>query len=119
MGFDFGEDGGSEVYGGRVFAERARHDDENAMDLGLLFVEEANKFVVLLDGFERLDEYGLTRRGRTVNDARNFAFELCFDRDDEAVAANRDEIVLSASAFAQAAADMLLEMLNVNFVNRR
>jgi len=30
------------------------------MNLGLLFIEQADEFVVLLDGFERFDEYGLS-----------------------------------------------------------
>ena len=73
------------------------------MNFGLLFIEQANKFVVLLDGFERFDEDGCAGGGRAVNDARNFAFEFGFDWDDEAVATDGDEIVLSAAAFAEAA----------------
>ena len=38
-----------------------------------------------------------------MNDAGNLAFELGFDGDDEAVAADGDEIFLRAAAFAQAA----------------
>jgi hypothetical protein len=73
------------------------------MDLRLLFVEQTYKFVVLLDGIERFDEYGLPGRGRTVNDSGNLAFKLGFDGDDEAVAADGDEVFLGTAAFAQAA----------------
>ena len=38
-----------------------------------------------------------------MNDAGNLAFELCLNGDDEAVAANGDEVVLGAASFAQAA----------------
>src|ERR1700678_1827880 len=37
-----------------------------------------------------------------MNDAGDLAFELVFDGDDEAVAANGNEVVLGAAAFAQA-----------------
>jgi len=36
-----------------------------------------------------------------VNDTRDLAFELCFDRDDESVAADGDEVFLSAAALGQ------------------
>ncbi len=86
-----------------VFAERASHGDEDAVNFGLFFVEEADELVVLLDGFEGFDEDGLAGGGGAVDDAGDFAFELGFDGDDEAVAADGDEIVLSAAAFAEAA----------------
>ncbi len=40
-------------------ADLAGEGDEDAMNLGLLFFEEADQFVVLLDGFEGLDVDGL------------------------------------------------------------
>ena len=103
VGFDFGEDGGAEMDGGGVLAEGAGHGDEDAVDLGLFFVEEADEFVVLLDGFEGFDEDGLAGGRRAVDDAGDVALELGFDGDDEAVAANGDEVVLGAAAFAEAA----------------
>ena len=69
----------------------------------LLFIEQANQLVVLLDGLERLDEDGLPGGGGAVDDAGNLAFELGLDRDDEAVAADGDELVLGAAVVAQAA----------------
>ena len=103
VGFDLGEDAGAEVDRRGVFAEGAGHGDEDAVNLGLLFVEEADEFVVLLDGFEGFDEDGLAGGRRAVDDAGDLAFELGFDRDDEAVAADGDEVFLGAAAFAQAA----------------
>src|SRR5207302_5028603 len=82
---------------------RAGHEDENAMNLGLLFIEEPNQLVVLLDGLKRFNKYGLSRRRRTVNDAGDSSFELGFDRNNKSFAADGDEIILGAAAFAQAA----------------
>src|SRR6266576_291659 len=87
VGFDFGEDAGAEVDCRGVFAERTSHRNENSMNLGLLFIEQADELVVLLDGFKRFDEYGLSGRRRTVDDAGHLTFELGFDRADESVAA--------------------------------
>ena len=53
---------GAEVDRVGVLAERAGHGDENAMNLGLLFIEETDQLVVLLDGVEGFDEDGLRRR---------------------------------------------------------
>ena len=38
-----------------------------------------------------------------MDDAGDLAFELGFDGDDEAVAANGDEVILGAAAFGEAA----------------
>ena len=62
MRLDLREDAGAEVDRGGVLAKRAGHCDEDAVDLGLLFVEQADEFVVLLDGLERFDEDGLRRK---------------------------------------------------------
>ncbi len=101
--FDFGEDAGAEVDRGGVLAERVGHGYEDAVNLGLFFVEETDEFVVLLDGLEGFDEDGLAGGGRAVDDAGDLAFELSFDGDDEAVAADGDEVVLGAAPFAEAA----------------
>ena len=94
MGFDFGKDGGAELDCVGVLAECSRHGDEDAVDLRLFFVEEANKLVVLLDGFEGFHEYGLAGGGCPVDDAGNPASELGLDGNDEAVAANGDELIV-------------------------
>ena len=60
MGFNLSEHAGAEVNRRGVFAQGACHGNEDSVDFGLLFVEQANKFVVLLDGFEGFDEDGLS-----------------------------------------------------------
>ena len=55
--------------GMRIAADLAGERDEDAMDLGLLFFDEADEFVVLLDGFEGLDVDGLAGRTGAVDDA--------------------------------------------------
>ena len=64
------------------------------MDFGLLFFEEADEFVVLLDGFEGLDVDGLAGRTGAVDDAGDAALEFAADGNDEAVAADGDEVFL-------------------------
>src|SRR3977135_4635216 len=59
---EFGEDVGSGQNRIRVLSDLARHLEEDAMDLGLFFIQQAHEFVVLLDGFERLNEDGLSAR---------------------------------------------------------
>src|ERR1700727_2911374 len=86
-----------------LLAQSACQSYQNAMNPGLLFIQQTDKLIVLLDSLKRLDEDSLARRRRAVNDARNSALELGFNRNHEAVATNRDEIVLRASALAQPA----------------
>ena len=69
-----------------------RHKD--AVNLGLLFFDEADQLVVLLDGFKRLDVDRLTRRAGAVDHAADAALELAADGNDKAVAANGDEVFL-------------------------
>jgi hypothetical protein len=59
VGFDLGKDAGTEVDCCSVLTECVGHGNENPVDLGLFFVEEANKFVILLNGFEWFDKDGL------------------------------------------------------------
>jgi len=108
--FDLGEDGcaGSDSIG--MFAERAGEGDEDAADLALLFVEEALQFIVLLDGFERFHKNRLAGGGRSVDDAGDAATELGFDGDDEALAANGDELVLGGT-FGRERAEGLAQAL--------
>ncbi len=95
--FDGGEDGLG------LLAEAGRHFEEDAMDFALLVFEEANEFVVLLDGFEGLDENGLTGGAGSVDDALNTALLLGFDGDDETVATDGDQLVLKRIALREAA----------------
>ncbi len=43
----------------RLCGDSARHRDEDAMDLRLLFIEQPRELVVVLDGLHRLDEDSL------------------------------------------------------------
>ncbi len=67
------------------------------MNLGLLFFDEADQLVVLLDGFKRLDVDCLARRTGAVNHARDAPLQLGADGNDEAVAANGDEVFLRSA----------------------
>ena len=73
------------------------------MNLGLLFVEQAHQFVVLLDGFEGLDEDGLSAGAGAVDHALDAAFLLDFDGDHETLAADGDQFVLGGAAVGKAA----------------
>ena len=68
-----------------------------AMNLGLLFFDEADQFVVLLDGFERLDENGLARGAGAVDNAGDAPLEFGANGNHEAVAADGDEIFLGCA----------------------
>ena len=95
-----------------VGADLAGEGDEDAMDLGLFFFEEADQFVVLLDGFEGLDIHGLARRAGAVHHAADAALELAAHGDDEAVAANGDDVFLRGAfggKLAQGGAERLLD----------
>ncbi len=71
------------------------------MNLGEFFIQQADQFVVLLDGFERLDEDGLSAGTGAVHYALHAAFLLDFDRDHETLAADGDQFVLHGSAFGE------------------
>ena len=55
---------------------------------------QADEFVVLLDGFKRLDIDGLPRGAGAVNHAGDAPLELGANGNHEAVAANGDEVFL-------------------------
>ncbi len=101
--FEFGEDvdGGDDRRGMR--ADALCHFDEDAVNLRELLFEQANEFVILLDGFHWLDENRLTAGTGTVDDALDAAFLLDLDGDDEALSADGDEFVLHGAAFGEAA----------------
>ncbi len=117
---DLGEYRGARSERHRLAGYLARHLDEDAVHLGLLLVEQADEFVVLLDRLERLDIYGLAAAAGAVHHTRDAALELCLHRDDEALAANRDEVFLrralageAAQRLAQAALDGALLPLDL------
>ena len=111
--FEFGEDVGGGQNRIRVFADLARHFKQDAMDLALFFIQQAHQFVILLDGFERLDKHGLSAGTGAVHHALHAAFLLDFYRDDEALAADGDQFVLHRAAFGefpQVAAQRFLDL---------
>src|SRR5208282_2439368 len=111
--FQFGEDVGSGQDRIRVFSDLARHFQQDAVNLGLFFIQQAHQFVVLLDGFERLDKHGLSAGTGTVNHALHSAFLFDFYRDYEALAADGDQFVLHGAAFGefpQVAAQRVLDL---------
>lgn len=73
-----------------MLADAPCHFEEDAVNLGEFFVHQTDEFVVLLDGFKRLDEDGLTARAGAVDDALHATFLLDLDGNDEAFAADRD-----------------------------
>src|SRR5215469_8425199 len=101
--FEFGEHVGGGADGVGVLADTARHLDEDAVDLGLFFVEEADEVVVLLDGFDWLDVDRLAAGTRAVHYPRNATLLFDLDGDDEALAADGDELVLDDFAFGKTA----------------
>src|ERR1035441_5339119 len=83
------------------------------MDFGLFLIQQANQFVVLLDGFERLDKDGLSAGTGSVHDSLDAAFLLDFHRDHETLATDGDQFVLHGAAlgeFAQVTAQRLLNL---------
>jgi len=60
-------------------ADHVGERDKDAMNLGLLFFDEADQLVVLLDGFKRLDVDCLARRTGAVNHARDAPLQLGAD----------------------------------------
>ena len=74
--------------------DAARHLDQNAVNLRLLFIEQPHQLVVLFDGFERLDENGLPARAGAVHHALHAPFLLDLYRDHKALTANCDQLVL-------------------------
>ncbi len=114
--FEFGEDVGGGQNRIRVFADLARHFEQDAMDLGLFFIQQAHQFVVLLDGFERLDKDGLSAGTGAVHHALHAALLLDFYRDDKALAADGDQFVLHGAAFGKFPQVAAQRFLNLAFL---
>ena len=101
--FQFAQDFYCGEDGAGLGADSGGHFEQDAVNFGQLFFEQADEFVVLLDGFEGLDENGLAAGAGAVNDAVDAALLLDFDGDDEAFAADGDEFVLQGAAFGETA----------------
>src|ERR1700676_4735263 len=71
------------------------------MQLGELVFEQSNQFIILLDGFERLDKNRLPAGTRSVHHARYTALVLRLDRNDEAFAAYRDNFFLRSAVLTK------------------
>ena len=82
----------------RLFAQARRHLQQNAMDLGLLVVEQPHQFVVLLDRLQRLDEHGLPARRSAMRHALHPPAVFHFHRNHKAFAANGDQFFLHRAA---------------------
>ena len=95
-----------------IFGDAARHFQEDAANLHLLFFQQPHQFIILLDGFERFHEDGLSTGTGAVNDPLNAAFLLGFDGDDESFAANGDQFVLDCTSFGQTAQITSQRLLN-------
>jgi len=57
--FEFGQNADCGLQCICLLTDAGRHLQPDAMNLGLLFVRQANQLVVLLDGFQWLDEHRL------------------------------------------------------------
>ena len=79
---------------GGVAADLAGERNKDAMNLSLLFFDQAHQLVVLLDGFERLDVDRLSRGADAMDDAGDAALQLGANGNHEALAANGDQVFL-------------------------
>src|ERR1700722_2789760 len=77
--------------------------DKYAVNLFVFFFDEAHQLVVLLDGFERLHIHRLPGRTGAVHHAGDAPLEFAAHGNDEAVAANGDEVVLRRAFRAELA----------------
>ena len=93
--------------------------NENAVNLLLLFFDEANKFIVLLDSFKRLNIDGLARGACAMNYARDAPLQLAAHGNDESLAANRDQVFLRGAftgEFAQRCTQALFNQFLLTFL---
>ena len=86
-----------------IAADLTSERDKDAMDFSLLLFDEANEFVVLLDGFEGLDVDRLPGRAGTVDDTGDAAFEFAANGDDESVTPDGDEVFLGCAVAGELA----------------
>ena len=84
-----------------VFGDACGHLKQNAMDLRILFLEEAHEFVVLFYGFKRLDKHCLSTGTGAVNDSIHAALLIRLHRDYEALTAYCDQLVLYRPALGK------------------
>ena len=98
---EFGEHIGCGGDGGRLLAYAPRHLEKNAVYLFVLVVDQPDEFIILLDGFHRLEVNRLSAGAGAVYYALHFAFLLHLHRNDEALAADGDELILRRAALGE------------------
>ena len=81
-----------------LHSDLARHGQEDAPGLGLLFFDQPHQLVILLDGLERLQVDRLPTRRRAMHHPGNAPLILRLDRDHETFSPNRDQVFLRAAA---------------------
>ena len=84
-----------------VLAQALGHFLQDAADFSLLFFQQTDKVVVLLNGFQRLNEHGLTAGAGAVHHAIDALALLGLYGNDKALTADGDEFVLDGAAFRQ------------------
>src|SRR6266853_4085325 len=100
---DFGHHVSGGGDGFTVLAQALGHLLQDAPDFGLLFFQQTDEIVVLLNGFQRLDKHGLAAGAGAVHHAINTLTLLGFYGDDEALTADGDQLVLDGAAFGEPA----------------
>ena len=101
--FQFRQDTGAGEDRIRIFSDTASHFQEDAVNLGLLFVQQANQFIVLLDGLQGLDENRLPAGTGPVHHSLNAPPLLNLDRNHETLAADRYQLFLNGAALRETA----------------
>src|ERR1700739_542684 len=71
------------------------------MDFSLLFVQQSNQFIVLLDGLQRLNKNRLAAGTGAMDYSLHAALLLDLDRDHETLAANGHQLFLNGAAFGE------------------
>ena len=71
------------------------------MNLRQFFFEHPHQFIVLLNGFERLDEHGLPTGTGAVDHTLDTPFLLRLHRNYKSFAADCDQLILQSAAFGQ------------------
>src|SRR4029077_17174907 len=100
--FNFRHDVGGGGDGFTVLAQALGHLLQDTADLSLLFFQQTHEIVVLLNGFQRLDEHGLPAGAGAVHHTIYALALLSLYGDDKALTADGNEFILYGAAFCQA-----------------
>ncbi len=96
-----------------MISDSLRHLQQDAMNLGLLFIQQPDELIVLLDSFKRFNKDGLPAGTCAMHDALHPPFLFNLHGDDKALSANCDQFILHSSAFGQAAQVTAERLLNL------